>query len=282
MRGATATTRAKAGPPRGILHRAAPDGTTEHERVLPAAELAPFVAHFWHVGWRLRSSFSAHTLPHPSVHVTFERSSGEERAWVGGVGTGRFTRRLEGTGWVFGIKFRPAAFAAVHDAPASTLTDRRLPLARLLGSEWGVLARAIFAAPDVAERIALAESFLTPRLRKLAVDVTRTRDAVERMEADRTLLSVKDAARATRCDVRTLQRAFRRYVGVPPKWVIQRYRLHEAAEQLRAPSPPSVAALAASLGYADQAHFSRDFKRVVGRTPRAFALPPRHATLRPG
>jgi len=29
---------------------------------------------------------------------------------------------------------------------------------------------------------------------------------------------------------RTLERFFRQYVGVVPKWVIQHYRLHEAAE----------------------------------------------------
>jgi AraC-like DNA-binding protein len=52
--------------------------------------------------------------------------------------------------------------------------------------------------------------------------------------------------------------------------VIRRYRLHEAAEQLKGPDPPPLAALAAALGYADQAHFARDFKAVVGRTPAVF------------
>jgi AraC-like DNA-binding protein len=58
---------------------------------------------------------------------------------------------------------------------------------------------------------------------------------------------------------------------VTPKWVIQRYRLHEAAEQLKGPNPPSLAAIAADLGYVDQAHFAGDFKRVVGRSPARFA-----------
>jgi AraC-like DNA-binding protein len=49
--------------------------------------------------------------------------------------------------------------------------------------------------------------------------------------------------------------------------VIRRYRMHEAAAQLRSKTPPPLAELAASLGYADQAHFTRDFKSVVGRTP---------------
>jgi AraC-like DNA-binding protein len=52
--------------------------------------------------------------------------------------------------------------------------------------------------------------------------------------------------------------------------VIQRYRLHEAAEQLKMSSPPALAALAADLGYADQAHFARDFKRVIGTSPEVY------------
>jgi AraC-like DNA-binding protein len=84
-------------------------------------------------------------------------------------------------------------------------------------------------------------------------------------------LRSSDVATALDVDMRSLQRRFRHYVGVGPKWVIRRYRLHEAAEQLKAETPPPLADLAASLGYADQAHFARDFKRVVGRTPGSFA-----------
>jgi AraC-like DNA-binding protein len=77
------------------------------------------------------------------------------------------------------------------------------------------------------------------------------------------------------CDLRTLQRRFRHYVGVSPKWVIQRYRMHEVAEELKSPTPPALAELAARLGYFDQAHFARAFKATVGESPRAFAR--RHA-----
>ena len=72
-------------------------------------------------------------------------------------------------------------------------------------------------------------------------------------------------------NVRTLQRLFDKYVGVSPKWVVQRYRLHEAAEQLAAGSTTSQADLAIALGYSDQAHFNRDFKAVVGTSPGEYA-----------
>lgn len=58
-----------------------------------------------------------------------------------------------------------------------------------------------------------------------------------------------------------------------PKWVIQRYRLHEAAAQLTSGRPPTLAALAAALGYFDQAHFARDFKSIVGAAPSAYRRP---------
>jgi len=61
------------------------------------------------------------------------------------------------------------------------------------------------------------------------------------------------------------------YVGVSPKWVIQRYRLHEAAERIARGGVEDFADLALELGYADQAHFIRDFKKLVGRSPAEYA-----------
>ena len=59
--------------------------------------------------------------------------------------------------------------------------------------------------------------------------------------------------------------------GVSPTWVIQRYRLHEAADQLAAGATVGQSALALDLGYSDQAHFAGDFKAVVGVSPAAYA-----------
>ena len=52
--------------------------------------------------------------------------------------------------------------------------------------------------------------------------------------------------------------------------MLERFRLIEAVERLKAPQPASLGEVAASLGYADQAHFARAFKRAVGETPRRF------------
>jgi AraC-like DNA-binding protein len=58
---------------------------------------------------------------------------------------------------------------------------------------------------------------------------------------------------------------------VGPKWVINRYRLHEAVERLQEGAQINFSELAMELGYFDQAHFIRDFRKLVGCTPVAFA-----------
>ncbi|MBL8942809.1 MAG: AraC family transcriptional regulator [Myxococcales bacterium] len=245
-------------------------GTTEHVRLLPDAALAPWVAHFWRVRWDLPEPTTTEVLPHPCVHIVIEQGT-SIRAEITGVPTGRFVRTLAGRGQAFGIKFRPAAFAPLLGAPMATLTDRVIPIEAVFGADGGALARAIAACDAFTEQIDIAERFLGPRLPALPAAAAAMRDLVERIASDRALLRAEDVAAAAGIELRSLQRGFRRYVGVGPKWVIQRHRLHEAAGQLAQRPTTPLAALAAELGYADQAHFARDFSRVIGRTPRKFA-----------
>jgi AraC-like DNA-binding protein len=82
---------------------------------------------------------------------------------------------------------------------------------------------------------------------------------------------VDDVVNRMGLNKRSLQRLFSQYVGVSPKWVIKRDRLHEATEQLTSGSVVNWAKLAQDLGYFDQAHFIKDFKNIVGSTPAEYA-----------
>jgi AraC-like DNA-binding protein len=94
------------------------------------------------------------------------------------------------------------------------------------------------------------------------------------VEDDPEVLRVGQVCAAFGLSERSLQRLVQRRLGLTPKWLIQRRRLQEAAERLRT-GGTTVAATAAVLGYADQAHLVRDFSRVTGTTPGRFAA--RHA-----
>ena len=66
-----------------------------------------------------------------------------------------------------------------------------------------------------------------------------------------------------------LARAFRRAYGESPGEYLRRRRIHEACARLRDPAI-SLAELASTLGFADQSHFTRVFRKLMGVTPGAW------------
>jgi AraC-like DNA-binding protein len=87
----------------------------------------------------------------------------------------------------------------------------------------------------------------------------------------REIFSVEELAARAGMAVRSLQRLFSQYVGVSPKWVIRRYRLHELLERMHSGERLDWARMAAELGYFDQAHLINDFKSITGYTPTEYS-----------
>jgi AraC-like DNA-binding protein len=89
-------------------------------------------------------------------------------------------------------------------------------------------------------------------------------------ETDPSITRAEQLAEAAGSSLRSLQRLFGEYVGIGPKWVIGRYRILDATAVAHRGEPVDWAALAADLGYADQAHLTRAFTGVVGSPPEAY------------
>jgi AraC-like DNA-binding protein len=263
--------RRKTTPPRGVLKTAAADPQRyQHARYHPSPDLEPYVEHYWSVQWDLRglAPERAETLPHPSVHMIFERNVGSR---IAGVARGKFSRLLEGEGGVFAAKFRPGGFYPFVGVPISTFTATTQSLQDVFGAEGDALEQAVLTESADPSRITVVEDFLRRRRPGPDENVARIAEIVYGVAGDRGIVKVDDLVDRYGVNKRMLQRLFAKYVGVGPKWVIQRYRLHEAAEQLAAGSSISQSELALDLGYSDQAHFARDFKMVVGTSPAAYA-----------
>jgi AraC-like DNA-binding protein len=231
--------------------------------------LRPFVAHYWIVAWDLRDQdpHEQQVLPYPAVNMTFTLG----RCRVAGVPRGRFSEVLRGAGRVFGVRFHPGGFRPFLGAPVSSITDRFLAVDTVFGPPGRRLADAILTADD-RTAAAVMDEFLTaraprtadPNAELVAAIVTRTAGASG-------ITRVDDLAHEFGLGVRQLQRLFAEYVGVGPKWVIRRHRLHEAAARAAGGAPLDLVALAATLGYSDQAHLTRDFARMIGMPPSRYA-----------
>src|SRR5688572_15167265 len=252
---------------RGVLWPAA-SGEFQHARVAPSEPLRGVVQHFWSVRWDLRGAkpFLPETLPHPNVHLVFEA----EGARIVGVHTGRFTTRLEDRGWVFGVKFRPGAFRPYLGRSVASLRDRTVPIDEVFGTKGAALARQVSDLGRDAEKAAAVEQFLNERKTPCDPNVDRVGNIVDEIAENREIVSVEQVVALGPLGKRALQQLFSSYVGVGPKWVINRYRLHEAVERLQDGAQINFTELAMELGYFDQAHFIRDFRKLVGCTPVAY------------
>nr|WP_277606004.1 helix-turn-helix domain-containing protein [Glycomyces sp. L485] len=91
------------------------------------------------------------------------------------------------------------------------------------------------------------------------------------MLEDRSITRADQVAERFAMSPKAIQRLFQFYVGLGPKWLIRRYRMHDAAERLAADPTVDLARLAAELGWFDQAHFTRDFKALIGSPPAEYA-----------
>jgi AraC-like DNA-binding protein len=236
------------------------------ERRPPSPDLAGVVDRHWIVRWHVRGRepFRQAILPHPCVHVVFEPSGPA----VYGIADGQTHHLLDARGEALGTKFLPGAFSPYSAVPVAELTGRVVSFPEALGPAGAALESA---GPGVDERIAAVEAFLREHRRPPDPGVETAVAAASTMRDGAVDLRVADVAALHGVSVRTLQRLFREHVGVPPKWVLQRYRMHEAAERMAAGEATDLGALALDLGYYDQAHFGNDFRRYVGVPPATYA-----------
>ncbi len=276
------------GPASGLLRPAETAREAGLRRDAPVSPvLAPFVERYWSVRWDRtgRPPHRSEVLSHPSVNLSVE--SGSEPRFgcampavlVHGVSTRRFTIDLVGTGRVTAAKFRPGGWVAFGGRLPGRATVA--PLGRELGLDAGLLLDTVLAVEDDTARAAVLDATLVPLAPEPTAAYGELLALLERMAADRSLVRAEQVAALGAVSIRSLQRLFATYVGLSPKAVLARYRLQDAAATIDAGGVSDLAGLAASLGWFDQAHFSRDFRAVAGTTPSAY-LQRARAAAEPG
>jgi AraC-like DNA-binding protein len=268
---------------KGILRADETAEQTGLVREYPVApELIPFVERYWSVRWDRQGlpGYRSEVLSHPTVNLSVE--TGElprfghalPAVLVHGAVTHRFVVDLEGSGRVSAAKFRPGGFTALTGWLPRRDTAVVVPGSIL--DPAAVLTAVLGREPD-AERTEALDACLRPLAVEPASDYLELLDMLAAMLRDRSLVRVEQVAAAAGRTPRSLQRLFAAYIGIGPKAVLARYRLHDAVDAMDRGQVSDLAELAASLGWFDQAHFNREFRTAVGSTPTAYlrSLPTR-------
>lgn len=251
--------------PKGIVDPQAAARRIRLATYPPAAALAPFVEYFWVVEWDRRGCApeTQRVLPYPNAHLVFDL----DRTAIHGVVRGAFDRPLRGAGKVLGVRFAPGGLRPFITQPLSTFTDTTIAADALLGMPAAQAEALVLQQAGDAAMVAQAQALLLARMPQVDDAALLAARLTAAVAAHNGPASVAQLCANMAIGERRLQRLFANYVGVPPKWVIQRYRLQEAIWRLAQPDAPDLASLAHALGFFDQAHFNRSFTELVGSTP---------------
>lgn len=241
----------------------------------PSPDLVDLVQRYWIPVWSLEEPSSQSTLQHPVCLLVLSNTY----ARFYGVARGLSTVTLEGDGWAVGVMFTPAAGAWLLGGSVDAVTDtyRDLddladddPLRRLAPVElWRRVQEVMGEDPDSPDAHRAAIALVEERLRPYGpvdADGLRVNGIVEWLGEHPEVTRVDEVTAQFNVSERTLQRLVRSRTGLSPKWLVQRRRLHDAVLRLKS-GDVALADLAADLGYADQSHFTTDFRTVTGMTP---------------
>ena len=186
----------------------------------------------------------------------------------------------------WGIRFRPEMGPAALSRPASSLRDQvgpahdwfgGEPIARL---EQAVLeSLAPFGPLPTGERAEAAVGLVFDRWLFDAADTTHPpdgaiRDAVRAIVATEGNVPIAAVAELVGLSMRHLQRGFKDAVGLSPKeYALIRRGRHALRRMVdQGGAAGAMARLAAESGYADQAHLTRDFRRLLHGTSEQLRL----------
>ncbi len=252
----------------------------------PSPGLVPFVRCFWTLEGEASDlgepvqPILPDGCPELVIHLgdTFERLYPDGRierqasVLLAGQLTSHVTIRPTGRVAVVGVRFHPDGAAGLVDAPQHDLVGLTIDLDALspaLGRSLRMASGAT-SSPEVALR-AVQQSLVN------WVDTSRSdprmRYAVDVIQRHRGNVSIDALARRIGWTRRHLERRFQAAVGIAPKRLGRIARFQSALRVLeQADAPKGSIRAAVAGGYADQAHFIREFHELAGCAPGAHLL----------
>lgn len=241
----------------------------------PSPAVAEVVDQYWHVRWALPAdaSIDQRIVTLPAVTLSIEAGEVPAPLVITGAQRGAWSRRISGRGEVFAVRLRPAGLAVLGDIGADSIVDATVPVTPESDAQLHELLSEIAEVRDVDVRAAAADRAIAARLARhpISTDGVLANAVLDELTVRLRTRAGHGLAEHLGVTERAVQRALQRTIGFGPKRVSRLVRLQEVARVLSTVDAPDLAALAAELGYADQAHLQRDFRDVAGVSPGAYA-----------
>jgi len=216
-------------------------------------------------------------VPDGQVDLVFDLDSGA--AHVGGAREQPMEAVHERPTRLLGVTLVPGAAATFLGVAVSTLDSDWQPLSSVIGPVATQLGQRLCETPSGTARLGVLETFLLARLDRMGSGDARVRRALQEIDDTNGRIDIAELGRESGASPRNLSRLFHAWVGMSPKRFARIVRVQAAMRRLAEPSPPTLAALAAEIGFADQAHLAREIRAVAGAAPSELAETFKHSAV---
>jgi AraC-like DNA-binding protein len=194
----------------------------------------------------------------------------QARQLVAGQITRYFHLRNTGRSAMAGIKLKPHALAHWFGLQMHGLTDRVLDLHPLLPGRLETLERELGSANDDGARLQVLNHFFE-RLPAQDPAPSALTAAVRCIFETQGLMPISELCSRADTGERQLERLFKRYIGLTPKFYSRIIRFSAIFRRAQEPHT-TLSDLSAHSGYYDQPHFNRNFKAFTGEDPSRYGF----------
>lgn len=171
----------------------------------------------------------------------------------------------------FAICFYPVGFVNFIKTSLENLVDKETPISELFGqAEANELEQQMIQAIDTQERIDIIESFLLKKLNEKNTISTIVKSTVDTLLKTGGTTPINVLLKDDISKRRQLERHFKKQIGISPKQLGKAIRLQATLNLLLNKKSETLTNIAYESEYFDQNHFIKDFKDLVGVTPKEF------------
>lgn len=247
----------------------------------PDRALTPYIAHYWHVHATAHAPFdlSVDVFVDARADLIFNAGVPYSRQVIGGASRRLHASNLDaqrlapirieqrGRVQVAGVRFLVGGLMPFLRGSLDALTNRVVGLAEAFGPDAVRLdAQLAECSGDALAQRALLDAFFLNRLDERPAHDT-LRALLAYVEAQDGRLRIDALSRHSGLSPRSIDRLFRRHLGIAPKVYTQIVRFQRCLARLKVKPKVPLSRIAIDAGYYDQSHFVRDYRRFAGTTP---------------
>lgn len=234
----------------------------------------PFVSHYY--------SFEADghhqhpiAIPDGCVDLLFDCDQNEPIAQVCGTALQAKEIQFERGHRYFGVRFLPGYIPDFLDVSAKEIIDNQIDFLDIMPRAKPIFEQVV-EQTDFAKQVAIVSQFLHAKTASRLSPLTR--QLVGKICQQQGNIQVQQLERYSGYCSRTIQRQFLAETGQTPKAFCRAIRCQSAVYNINHSPQLAFSDLASELGFSDQSHFLREFKKLVSTTPLEYQHRVQHKT----